>query len=144
MLVVTDARAGRSPANVPDDESGELMAWLLARLDEDEQVAKAATPGPWHSSEFYPEAASIEAPSRNVANESSTGDITMQDGAHIARWDPARVLAEVEAKRGIIGEYEDMLRAGASREALDAMETAIEYLALPYQDRPEYRDEWRP
>lgn len=52
--------------------------------------------------------------------------------AHLIHWMPPRVLAEVEAKRRILDAYED--------------ETGylLRLLALPYADRPGYREEWRP
>lgn len=78
---------------------------------------------------------------------------------HIARHDPARVLAEVEAKRRIL----DLASLAAQREAqkpgydtVARLETAlakvtapelervVRLLALPYADQPGYRDEWRP
>ena len=80
--------------------------------------------------------------------------------AHIARWDPARVLAEVAAKREIIkvvlwyeakidGEWgcchsEDSIGEGncPGRQPNDI--EVLRLLALPYADRPGYRESWRP
>jgi hypothetical protein len=56
---------------------------------------------------------------------------------HIARWDPARVLAEVEAKRKILSMYEDYT---AERRHLGPV---IWALAQPYAGRPGWREEWR-
>lgn len=74
---------------------------------------------------------------------------------HIARHDPARVLAEVEAKRRIVDGYEDALRVAvvtAPAGPLDdmvkytgtALMFAVQCLAAPYADRPGYQPEWRP
>lgn len=73
---------------------------------------------------------------------------------HAARHDPARVLREIEAKRRIVAMYEEAkaavdsytepsnrLIAAASRNSLAS---AVKALALPYSDRPGYRDDWRP
>lgn len=61
----------------------ELVDFLRARLDEDEEVAKAAS-----------------GDLGNVLSQVEYLDGTTQaDERHIARHDPARVLAEVEAKR---------------------------------------------
>jgi hypothetical protein len=65
-----------------------------------------------------------------------------------SRWDPARALAEVEAKRRIIDLYE----AQSARQYENAMEedrtwvleSAVRALTLPYADRPGYRPEWAP
>ena len=73
----------------------------------------------------------------------------------------ARVLAECEAKRRIVewcGEREqvyvgtiadadreptpDMFVPGALRNPADAV--VLRFLALPYADHPDYRQEWRP
>jgi hypothetical protein len=50
---------------------------------------------------------------------------------HIIRWDPARVLREVAAKREIV-----------ARSALYAYDL-LKLLALPYSNRPGFREEWR-
>jgi hypothetical protein len=56
--------------------------------------------------------------------------------AHIARHDPARVLAECEAKRRIV-EMHAYQEEHFTPDELRA-------LALPYADHPDYREEWRP
>ena len=69
---------------------------------------------------------------------------------HIVRWDPARVLAEIDAKRRILAECErmllrDRLRPGDYWDGCrDALRSTVIALALPYADRPGYREEWRP
>lgn len=69
-----------------------------------------------------------------VARE--TGDDPV-DSEHQARWTPARVLAECEAKRRIIGTLRD---EGGDRLFADI----FRLLALPLADRPGYREEWKP
>lgn len=83
---------------------------------------------------------------------------------HIARWDPARVLAECAAKRRLvelhhpIEVYERWNPNGHCAECSDSgWEAAIDgaspvdfpcptmrLLALPYADHPDYREEWKP
>jgi hypothetical protein len=62
---------------------------------------------------------------------------------YIARWDPAGVLAEVDAKRRILD-----LRSDGYGAEVDGFNEAVaavtDLLALPYADRPGYRDEWGP
>lgn len=88
--------------------------------------------------------------------------MNVADGAaaHIARHHPARVLAEVDAKRKLIRrifEYEakidsewgcchyaEEIEAGLCSEVNPAEVTALRLLALPYADHPGYREEWRP
>jgi hypothetical protein len=65
------------------------------------------------------------------------GDLEDEYAEHIARWDPARVLAEVNAKRRILDEAVRLM-------SYDGEFQFLELLALPYADRPGYREEWRP
>ena len=62
---------------------------------------------------------------------------------HIALHDPARVLADCEAKKQIVDTYlaipvgqQAHYRAGLGR--------AVRYLALPFADHHDYREEWKP
>jgi hypothetical protein len=102
-----------------------LTEFLAARLDEDERVAHEA------------------AESDAMTSKPSTPPT--RKWTHIARHDPARVLAEVEAKRRIVemgASYVPELEHGDNGEwALDA---TLRLLALPYADHPDYRQEWRP
>lgn len=64
---------------------------------------------------------------------------------HIARHNPARVLAEVAAKRKLL-DYLVTLEDKASTNnwwVLDTLQPLL-LLALPYADRPGYRPEWSP
>ena len=105
------------------DVTEDLVAFLKARLDEDEAAARAAAEGPWKlknsdddpywdggSWDFGKNASArrnvvrhwhIEGP--NVHIESATNDAHfVPDLKHIARHDPARVLREVEAMRKMV------------------------------------------
>jgi len=66
---------------------------------------------------------------------------------------PARVLAECEAKRGAVeaawgdhvqieGEW-GMCRGQAALSAANDYPDVVRWLALPYADHPDYREEWR-
>ena len=72
-------------------------------------------------------------------------EVRTVDAAHIARHDPARVLAEVDAKRRTLNLHP--LRSDGricnEDEDIYPCET-VRLLALPYADRPGYRQEWRP
>jgi hypothetical protein len=82
----------------------ELIAWLLQQLDEDEGLARQAFAGhndaiaEWHE----PWSGAVEIGPREddlICNDSGVS-------RHIVNWDPARVLAEVEAKRRILELHE--------------------------------------
>jgi hypothetical protein len=125
----------------------DLVQFLRDRLDEDEAVAAAASPGPWRPSEEADEVLAVDG-------------ITVADGfalsgrqlrattEHIARHDPARVLSEIEAKRALIDACDraDTLAAYPDFEGgvYSGLHDALEYLALPYADHPQFKPEWRP
>ena len=76
---------------------------------------------------------------------SAAEEVPTTVGGHIARHDPARVLAEVDAKRRII-EACERIQAGI-RDDYTAdffADAVLEHLALPYADHPEYDESWRP
>jgi len=109
-----------------------LTEFLLARFAEDEAVARKAT----HQKVAGPSHGHWHADSWHLTN----GQLEAADRAHIARFDPERVLAECEAKRNLITLVEsDGTYSG------DWMEgRALAHLAAPYADHPDYRPEWRP
>lgn len=79
---------------------------------------------------------------------------------HAARYDPERVLREIEAKRGVIrrifqyeatvdsewgcGHGPDAIRAGLCPETDPDDIEVLRLLALPYAGHPGYREAWRP
>jgi hypothetical protein len=78
-----------------------ITEFLTARLDEDEAVARAASPGPWHPNAELDEVLAMDG--ITVADGFAlSGPQTRATTEHIARHDPARVLADVEAKRRIV------------------------------------------
>lgn len=131
----------------------DLADFLLARIAEDEAVvygiAPGLSPGPWRNHMSDPDAGgqwSVQA--RQVA-PGKTNAVVVSDAApwslargstpamaHVARWDPARVLAECEAKRRIVElnvyAYDD-----------PPYRYCLRLLALPYADHPDYQESWR-
>jgi len=146
-----------------------LVDFILARLDDDEAAARdAALTVGWdgfgdqriRSGQHW--VASYHVVKR-VRDDGPTDRRTVVDGGsfagmdtarHIARHDPARVLADIEAKRRIVALHDRAHRcavytqAGDSEfcewvPAFDACST-LQLLALPYADHPDYQPEWRP
>jgi len=115
----------------------ELSQFLLARIAEDEAVARAAT----QSAKWW------DWPGRDGRREAKVRahedpyialNVTNGDATHIARHDPARVLAECDAKRRIVAMMDDPHR--------DTYEVyaVLRALALPYADHDDYDEAWRP
>ena len=129
----------------------DLLAFLRQALDDDERVAQAvqhSRPGPWA---VRPDSAGVREIYSVSRDEEHGGDSNVMPDAwhdeaarHIARWDPARVLAEVEAKRRILSSYTlfatDDPPVGTYASGL---RDAITLLAQPYADRPGFPEEWR-
>jgi hypothetical protein len=123
----------------------DLIAWLRAQLDEDERLARQAfadhnDAGPdWHEQWS------------GALNIGDGEDLVITNDSQVSRFmeafDPARVLAEVEAKRRILAHI-GMVVISPGREALPAeyvaqMEIFARELAQPYAGRPGWREEWR-
>lgn len=132
----------------------DLLAFLTARLDEDERIATAASPGPWITVEAECDLVDVESELGHVVRscrDCLTEGCDHFDAQHIARHDPARVLRDVEAKRKIIGQYErvretrrahpdDMPSTGAHL----VLHGAVTTLAYAHANHPDYRSEWAP
>lgn len=139
----------------------ELAQWLGEQLDEDERIARDATPGPWWHNpgkqwlgpdafEKYDlrqgeEFVGYGGPHPFTGAVASTGPASnmqgMKDAAFIAEHDPARVLRETEAKRRIVAEAAEYQ---AGMHGYPEMKAVLRLLALPYADRPGFREDWRP
>ncbi|GII86615.1 hypothetical protein Ssi03_46050 [Sphaerisporangium siamense] len=125
----------------------DLVAFLRARLDEDEQMARAAG-GAWQYVAL-PDVISPAGHSLQLDDDRALVDVGfMEDDAlrpaeaqHIAHHDPARVLREVEAKRRLIEAHVD--HYGLVFDHFWPV-PVLSLLALPYADHADYREEWRP
>lgn len=133
----------------------DLITWLRAQLDDDARVANES----WTA---QPEKLDMRRVTVDYSIEFVVACTLAWRGEHIARHDPARVLREVEAKRKIIEEHGSREVAsldrdnwgqpfvvcrrcteGAVRQVVAPCPT-LKLLALPFSDRPGYREAWRP
>ena len=132
------------PSRRGDVVSTDLIAFLNARLDEDEAAAKAVRqPRNWHQGDESDPWASWDRdmiymwpPEFHTPIESDKHWRGLQAdddhlAAHIARHDPARVLREVAAKRAILDAV-----------GYDDREDVAGHLAAVWSDHPDYRQEW--
>jgi hypothetical protein len=117
----------------------DLLAFLRARLDEDERLAQRAEPV------FDAHSWKLDEVQHDYYDELAP---------HIARQSPARTLREVEAMRRIIESYvtaqakadrlvgeDDTVEAGRAWRS-GALLEVLRVLALPYADHEDYRKEW--
>ncbi|HET6868922.1 MAG TPA: DUF6221 family protein [Solirubrobacteraceae bacterium] len=106
-----------------------LASWLLERITEDEAAARKAVPSPWRIDD---DGCCVFAPE---GRGDDVAEMTWDSAEHIARWQPARVLAECEAKRALLRWYGDGSDVGDGGQFLCL-------LAVPYADREGFREEW--
>ncbi|NDU72752.1 hypothetical protein GWI34_08935 [Actinomadura sp. DSM 109109] len=123
----------------------DLVEFLRARLDRDEQMARACSGTPWKASPSGTVSTGTDDPSHVATAENDAY------AEHIARHDPSRALAEVAAKRRIVDDYEKqawILGRGHRTPELGAAqsvrETVLRLLALAYAHHPAYQEEWHP
>jgi hypothetical protein len=155
--------------------TNDLITWLRAQLDDDEQATLASSERDWrpdgaNSCQVY--VRRPDGSNRTIAWCANGYEDDFANSLHIARHDPAWMLAEVNAKRRILDLHTGVhdcpeMRTGVypadrpaaaaygkpgerwaypSTEHFDADEfcPTARALTLPYADRAGYRDEWRP
>ena len=144
----------------------DIVEFLTARLDEDEQIARAAA-GPvprdrwstlsWYNGEFENgETARVDVQGRAAGPISSLGALERAHGEHIARHDPAHVLRAIAANRAIVALHRPKLIEGKNADGDDREELfcgscvelwpcdTAKYSASVYADHPDYDERWRP
>ena len=153
----------------------DLTDWLREQIAADETAARAASQGPWRynpSREWHTDSERLTAaragrlvpggkefvcagPRVDEIGVASTGASddpqSMADAAHIARWDPTRVLAECAAKRRLLSRHEeDRHRAGWCSNCYTPTGDhrlwpchVVLALAQSYADQPGFDPAWR-
>jgi hypothetical protein len=146
----------------------DLLVWLREQLDEDERLARTIelrSPSPWRVDvEPWATNGAGIVDARNDAVAVAIGDYAAE---YIVRWPPSRVLREVEAKRKIVDLHTpaggpptggDVIKlcprcfwpGPAEQDGIESCGwsaypcVTLCALALPYSDRPGYRQEWVP
>jgi hypothetical protein len=129
--------------DVESDQLPDLDQFLLARIAEDKRIAN--------------DAATARGRQEWDADVAAAG--SPHAAEHVARHDPARVLAECGAKRRLVlacrDSRPDLTFLGARPAGLadfpltpadqhQLAALALALLALPYHEHPDYRPEWRP
>lgn len=136
----------------------DIIDFLQARLDEDERVALDAYGAQWevgptfgalNNRVYVREKGDLidSVGTCVIAGQVSNVPQFRANAQHIARWDPARVLAEVEAKRRIIDECKKLLNSRTASSELDWAPDFLTHdvlclLAVCYRDHPDYDAAW--
>jgi hypothetical protein len=137
----------------------DIVEFIKAQLNVDEQIARSAPDGPWEAqTEAWP-----ESPEARVWAETATGrevQVAEANGvlaaAHIARHDPVRALADVEAKRYLLEwcaevtvhfDWSTLNRPGSllhdpNPRATHTAAVAMQAMAASYASRAGYKPEW--
>lgn len=136
----------------PEAATLTLAAFLAARLDDDEEAAldaagwtKAGTeraPGRW--SRFG--IASVKDDEGRTVIYSDAGQVDPSVADHAARHDPARVLADVAAKRAVLDSVDVLVRGEVAPDIARevGLTDILRHLAAVYSDAPDYDERWRP
>jgi hypothetical protein len=153
-------------------DTNDLAPWLREQIAEDRAAALMATSGPWRhdpqkcwrkpGTAWCEEAVFAGPPGADAVCIAGTGECddpqSMIDARHIARHDPRTVLAQCDAHEAILEEHWDVnegdcatcvtghwgypTHGGSSPQRFPCKTVRI--LALAYQHRPGYLEEWRP
>jgi hypothetical protein len=121
-----------------------LVEFLRARLNEREQMARAASPGPWRPNAEHDEVVAVD-------------DVTVAEGFalsgrqlratvdHIAANDPTYVLADVAAKRAILAKLDEYAPPWSDSRSQEIWETIAEevvpLLAASFKGHPDFPGE---
>jgi hypothetical protein len=127
------------------ERNGDMVAFVRARLDEEEGLARAAGSATWQSP-----------PDRPGEVHDGTGGIAFSPKTegfddHIARQDPVRTLRRVMADKVLLDEYAAVAGLDADSPAPDfpsgravGLGFAVRQLAAEYSDHADYTASWLP
>lgn len=132
----------------------DLVQFLRARYDEDEQAARAVGYERIETGEYMWNSKYLLLQSGAGGESKATAEFDGDLADHIARHDPARVLREVEAKRRLLDLHEPGTQEYVDGDVCMACTltgdgpyypcATLRLLALPYVDHADYQDDWRP
>ena len=130
-----------------------LIEWLLLQIAEDEMKARTAGSEPWKWKvvDTPTQRDALVRPDGSIcadswgADRQETGFRGAEAKVFIERFNPERVLADCEAKRRMLARLHNLAKAWwTTTRSADEARSIIREMALAYQNRPGYRDEWRP
>lgn len=130
----------------------DVTEFLLARIAEDEEAMRRIAGRRWYACDD----GHVQEPEVDPLVEEVEDRLPNHHNSWALVLDPARVLAECDAKRGIVELHKEVLverpddDVGIPYDALCEVENddfpcaTLRLLALPYADHEDYREEWRP
>lgn len=116
------------------------MEFLEARQVVDELIAGAAIEGAADWQALYTYRDVKDSDGRYVILADSRYP-TIEQAAHIARYNPARILRQCEATRAIIGEFLHLDALG-DLSGRSVAENALRQLAMVHADHPDFAEDW--
>lgn len=139
--------------------TNDLIAFVRDRKADEERVVRAASTygDTWSASDpgIYP---SDESRHPGPIIGGVCGDLEAEYAEHISLWDPAGVLAKIQADRRILDEVErwpgydlpggvrdgrDWNERERDQTVQDVLAGVVLALAQPYAAHPSFREEWR-
>lgn len=132
-----------------------LVAFLRARLDDDERVARAVGFECIETGEYMWNSKYLLLQGGVGGESKATAELDGDLAIHIARQDPARTLREVEAKRQLADLHHEVEDPQEMQDYCAECDlgrdrypyypcTTLRLLAAVYADHPDYLPEWRP
>jgi Family of unknown function (DUF6221) len=127
----------------------DLTTWLLEQIARVKQMARDCGGAPWVAEVgtcVHVDAAAICEEKWKLGHLGYVGSIERDtDREHVVEWDPARVLADCEAKEEILHALDEIEENSLTHEAGWAGSRNIRrLLALSYSHCPGYLQEWAP
>ncbi|EFL29467.1 hypothetical protein SSOG_09181 [Streptomyces himastatinicus ATCC 53653] len=136
--------------------SDKLVQWLGEQLNEDERTARAVGYDRIETGEYLWGSRYLIL-RREDGESKVTTELSDELALHISKWDPDRVLREIDAKRQTLAQFKaaegrtdqamrdnDTAAYRAARAEATALHAVIRRDAAVYANRPGYRDYWRP
>ena len=139
-------------------DADDLAAFLRARYDEEERTANGAGGGVWTTDTMWVTLGNPDDGRIPISTYVWNSDrLDYEDvAAHIANHDPAHELLVVKANRAILEAHQHYPAGDGHGCGICAWDSrhgeihdarwclTVKMLALPYSNRPDFRETWRP
>ncbi|MET9480139.1 DUF6221 family protein [Streptomyces sp. NPDC006638] len=127
------------------EHNADLVAFVRARLDDEERLAEAAGGAGWRTPQESPGEVHDDLGAITFSVRTRGFD------QHIARQDPARTLRRIGSSRVLLDQYVPLAALDVDSPASDfvsgravGLGFAVRQLAAEHADHPDYRASWLP